>query len=62
MRKLRKNHSRFENSIEAYLCSCTCNCQNPNRCGPLPGVEFSVGRTHGFNANANASMRSGITM
>lgn len=30
MRKLRKIHSRYENSVEAYVCDCSCACVSPN--------------------------------
>ena len=29
MRKLRKNHTTFENSVEAYSCVCSCTCECP---------------------------------
>ena len=48
MRKLRKKHVRFENSVEAYLCNCgpcLCNCT----CNPQSGVlEFHVGSNNAF--------------
>jgi len=39
MRKLRKNHTSFENSVEAYVCICSCSCTCP------------VGNNSQFNAN-----------
>jgi len=38
MRKLRKNHTSFENSIEKYMCTCPCTCTST----PNFQVNFSV--------------------
>ena len=51
MRKLRKNHVRFENSVESYTCNncrCTCNCTCNFQSGVL---EFNVGSTNAFSSN-----------
>jgi len=53
MRKLRKNHSSFENSVESYLCRCGCNCTCTCTCGYLSGVSRETGISNAFTFTAN---------
>jgi|GEM_PF-6838693 len=43
MRKLRKKHSKLENSVEAYACNCRCWCGCDSSWLPFAHITNNIG-------------------